>query len=294
MHVFVTGASGFIAGTTIPALIRGGHTVTGLARSEEGAAKVAALGAKPVIGKLEDLDILRREAAAADATIHLAFNHDWTNYAASTEVDKIAIAAMCDALVGTNKAFIGTSGLLAVSGKHPGTEDTPGAGPRSEAEVLVQGYVAKGVRAAVIRLAPTCHGKGDRGFIAMLRDGARKAGQAIYIGDGQNQWPACHRDDVGELYALAIDKATPGAMYHAAAELVTVKDLMSAISRGLALPLISGTPGPDYGFIGHLLHMDCEVSSDKTRKELDWEPKGVNVLDDIALGHYFEDTRPSM
>src|SRR5690242_2632663 len=110
MRVFVTGASGFIGVAVIKELRDHGHEVFGLARSDASEAAIKSLGGEALRGSLEDLEILRRGAAEADGVIHLAFIHDFSKFVENGQIDKRAIEAIGEVLVGTNKPFVVTSG----------------------------------------------------------------------------------------------------------------------------------------------------------------------------------------
>ncbi len=169
MRVFVTGATGFIGSAIVEELCGAGHQVLGLARSDAGAEALRSAGAEAHLGSLEDLESLQRGAAIADGVIHAAFNHDFSNFAASAEVDKRAIEAMTAALAGSNKPFVVTSGVLGLPAGRPGTEEdslAPGGPRKSEPAALAA--AEKGIRAMVIRLPPSVHGDGDHGFVPAL------------------------------------------------------------------------------------------------------------------------------
>lgn len=195
MRVFVTGASGHLGSAIVPELIAAGHDVVGLARSEEAATVVTALGATAHRGDLDDLDGLTKAAADSDGVIHLAFNHERMrsgDFAAAITADLAAVYAFGDALAGTGKALVAASGTLAVANLgRPGTEEDAGApGGRTDNENAVLGLAERGVRSSVVRIPPITHSILDRhGFARTLIAIAKRTGVAGYPGDGANRWP---------------------------------------------------------------------------------------------------------
>lgn len=297
MHIFVTGASGHIGSLVVRELLDNGHQVTGLARSDVSAGALTAAGAQFVRGTLDDLNVLAASAAAADGVIHLAFKHDFGDYAAAAETDLRAVEAIGAALAGSGKPFLNTSGtaMLAVGGAGAlGTEESvvDPSGARVASENATIARAGRGVRAAVVRLAPTVHGPTDHhGFIPTLIENARKTGQAIYIGDGANRWPAVHNADAARLYRLAVESAPAGARLHGAAEEgIAFGDIARAIGTQLGVPAVSVSPPEateQLGFIGWVASLDNPTSSELTQKLLGWTPEHATLLDDLAAGHYF-------
>ena len=293
MNVFVTGATGFIGSAVVPELLQAGHQVLGLARSEKAAAALAAAGAQVHRGALDDLDSLRRGAAAADGVIHLGFVHDFTDYAASAETDRRAIETLGDALAGTGRPLITTSGSLLVQAPgRPATEldePAPNAPRLSEATTLAQ--VAKGVRAAVVRLAPSVHGPGDGGFVPMLISSARRHGVAVYQGEGRNRWPGLHRLDAARLYRLALERGAAGARYHGVDEEgVEMRELMAVVGRHLGVPVVAKSPeeiGEYLGWLAYFAALDGPASNALTQQQLGWQPTQPGLLADLEAGHYF-------
>jgi nucleoside-diphosphate-sugar epimerase len=288
MRIFVTGASGFIGSAIVRELIGAGHHVLGLARSEAGANVVAAAGAQVHRGTLEDLDSLKRGAVEADAVIHAAFNHDFSNFAASCLADKVAIETLGAALSGSGRPLIVTSGLLGIATE----DDSPsGAIPRKSEETGLA-LAAKGVRAMVIRLPPSVHGDGDHGFVPALIRVAREKGFATYVGDGRNRWSAVHRLDAARLYRLALEKGKAGDRFHGVADAgIPTREIAEVIGRRLGVPAVSKFPEEAavlFGFIGHVLAMGGESSSARTREVLGWTPTEVGLITDLEKGSYFE------
>ncbi len=293
MRVFVTGATGFIGSAIVQELLGVGHRVLGLARSDAGAKLLAAAGADVHRGSLEDLDSLKRGAAAADGVIHTAFIHDFSDFAANAKVDALAIEAMTATLAGSGKPLLVTSGVLGLSSGRPGTEDdSPAESFPRKSEQAGLAAAAQGVRAMVIRLPPSVHGDGDHGFVPTLIKLAREKGFAIYVGEGKNRWPAVHRLDAAKVYRLALEKGASGAKFHGVAdEGIPVREIAEILGRHLRVPAVSKTPeeaGALLGFIGHVLAMDGSASSALTRERLGWQPTQPDLVGDLEHGSYFE------
>jgi nucleoside-diphosphate-sugar epimerase len=304
MRVFVTGASGHIGSLVVPELLEAGHEVTGLARSDQSAAALAAAGAKVHRGALDDTDGLRAGAAAADGAIHLAYNHgpmQAGNFTDAATLDLRAVQAMGAALDGSGKPFVITSGtlMLAMAGLgRPGTEaDTADTGepprPRVASENAAVALAGRGVRSSVIRLSPTVHGPADaHGFVPRLIAIARDTGVSAYVGDGSNRWPAVHELDAARLYRLALETAPAGSRLHGVGdEGVPFRDIAEAVGRHLNRPTVSipaEQADAHFGFLGALVMLDNPTSSTVTQQLLGWRPVHPGLIADLAERHYFE------
>ncbi|MBI1277716.1 MAG: NAD-dependent epimerase/dehydratase family protein [Anaerolineaceae bacterium] len=294
MKVFVTGASGFVGSAVVPELIAGGHQVVGLARSDKSAAAVTAQGAAVLRGSLDDLDGLRQGAEQADAVIHCAFIHDFSNFAASAEADRRAIETMGEALAGSNRPFIVTSGSGGLAPGRLATEDIIGEAPAAVAarvsEPLGLSFAARGVRVSIMRLPTSVHGKGDHGFVPYLINTARQKGVSAYIGEGANRWPAVHRVDAARLYRLALESAPAGTRLHPIGdEGVPTREIAEVIGRHLNLPVVS-IPADQamshFGFLGGIFQLDIPVSGKLTEERFDWHPTQPGLIADME-SHYF-------
>lgn len=292
MRIFITGAAGFIGTATTRELIANGHTVVGLARSDANAQALKELGATVHRGSLEDLDSLREGARQADGTIHLAFIHDFSRFAENGQIDKRAIDAMGEALEGTGKPFIVTSGTLLVAPGRTATEEdavVPGFPRVSETAGLA--FAARGVRAMAVRLPQVHGGDGKCGLVNWLLDIAREKGVSAYIGDGANRWSAAHRLDVARLYRLALENGLAGTSYHAVAdEGVTARDIAEIVGRQLDLPVVSIAPQQaqaHFGVMAMFAGMDGPASSALTQAWLGWKPTQIGMIADISRPGYF-------
>ncbi len=290
MRVFITGATGFIGLRLTRELIDAGHQVLGLARSDAGAKSLLAAGAQVHRGDLEDLESLRSGAAMSDGVIHLAFNHDFSQYAANCEADRRAIEALGSVLVGSDRPLIVTSGTAVVF--TPGrlaTEDDPptpsSAGiPRSASEEATDSMVSQGVRALAVRL-PQVHDRFKQGLVSPLIDVARQKGVSAYVGDGRNRWPAVHLLDAVRLYRLALEKGISGARYNAVGEQgVPLREIANAIGRRLNLPVVSKSPeeaADHFGWLGFFVGGDAPASSALTQERLGWHPSQTGLIADL-------------
>ncbi len=296
MRVFVTGATGWVGSAVIEELRGAGHTVVGLARSDAAAAALDAAGVAVHRGSLEDLDSLRAGAAAADAVVHTAFNHDFSRFAENGAAERSAIDALGSALAGTDRPLIVTSGVALVAPGRTVTEDDvrdPGAAhfPR-DAESPAAAAAARGVRVSVIRLSPSVHGAGEHhGFVPIVIGLAREHGVSAYVGDGDNRWPGVHRRDAARLYRLALERGAEHAVYHAVAdEGVPFREIAGVIGRRLNLPVVS-ISGDDvdkhFGWFAMFARVDAPASSAKTRQSLGWQPTEPALLDDVDSAAYF-------
>jgi nucleoside-diphosphate-sugar epimerase len=290
MRVFLTGATGFIGTEVIRDLIKAGHTVLGLARSEKGAAALAAAGVEVHRGDLEDLNSLRSGAAASDGVIHCGFVHDFSRFAEVCEIDRRAIETMGDALAGSDRPLVITSGTgmgMAAPGQ-PATEDhyNPNhPNPRAASELAAEAVAGRDVRVTVVRL-PQVHNTEKQGLVTPAIHLAREKGVAAYVGDGLNRWPAAHVLDAAPVYRLALEKGPNRARYHAVAEEgVTAKEIAEAIGRGLKIPVVSMSPeeaAGHFGWLGFFAGMDMPASSALTQQRLGWRPtQKAGMIDDL-------------
>jgi nucleoside-diphosphate-sugar epimerase len=291
MRVFVTGATGFVGSQVVKELITAGHKVLGLARSEAGLQTLAATGADAQRGVLEDAASLRSGAAASDAVVHLAFIHDFSKFQENCEIDQRAIEALGSVLAGSDRPLIVASGTagLAAPGQIATEDDVVPPNfplPRVSEQTALS---LKGVSASVMRL-PQVHDTMKQGLVTYLIAVAREKGLSAYVGEGRNRWAAAHVSDVARLYRLALEKHEAGAKYHAVAEEgVSMRDIAETIGRGLKVPVVSLSPekaAAHFGWLAMFAGADLVTSSEKTRKNLGWNPTGPELIADLQQMNY--------
>jgi nucleoside-diphosphate-sugar epimerase len=295
MRVFVTGATGFIGTVVVRDLIRAGHQVLGLARSEAGAKVLDGAGAQTHRGHLEDLESLRSGAAMSDGVIHLAFGHDFSKFKEMSENDRRAIETIGSALAGSDRPLVVTSGTLLVTPGQVATEDDPIPKDHPAPRVSEQtglSLVSRKVRASAVRL-PQVHDRDKAGLVSFLIAIAREKGVSAYVGDGNNRWSAVHRLDVPSVYRLALEKAPAGATYHAVGEEgVPLKQIAEAIGRGLKIPVVSMAreqAANHFGPLAMFVAMDGPASSSLTQQRLGWRPtQSTGLIADLDQFNEFK------
>lgn len=296
MHVFVTGASGWVGTAVVADLIAAGHTATGLVRSDHAASALAQSGGTVLRGTLDDLDVLTHGATTAEAVVHLANKHDWANPAEMNRAERAAVQALGDALVGTGRPLLIAS---AVAGVAPGalaseTDPSPAEGPesmRGGSENLALSYADRGVRALAARFAPSVHGHGDgRGFVGGLVRAMRTRGVSGFIGDGRQAWSAVGVADTARLIRLGIERAPAGTRLHAVAEEgIETRVIAQALALHFGVPTATVNPAEalaHFGPVGRFFGQDIRASSALTRDLLGWTPTAPTLLEDIAAGCY--------
>ena len=323
MKVFVTGATGFIGSAVVEELIGAGHSVTALARSEQASKIMSAKGVRPHPGNLDDVESLRGAVAAADGVIHLAFMHGLSQVPAmgrlrilfgglptgivsrflaiSAAADRRAIEVIGTALKGSGRPLVTTFGTIGLShdgfcAAKPATEDdepdplSPGTA-RARTEETVEALASLGVRATIVRLAPSVHGEGDTGFVPQLIRIAQKKGESAYIGDGRNRWPAVHRRDAARLFRLALENGAAGSRYHGVAEEgIPFRSIAEVIGRQLGVPVVSKSTREaqkQFSFLARFVASDNPSSSNRTCDQLGWTPVGPELLNDLTRSNYF-------
>ena len=289
----MTGATGFIGSAIVPELIKAGHQVLGLTRSDAGAQSLIAAGAEAHRGSLEDLESLRTGAAISNGVIHCAFIHDFSKFRENCEIDKRAIEALSSVLAGSDRPLIVSSGTAGVAA--PGqvaTEDRVVPKDLPFPRVSEQTALSlKGVSASVMRL-PQVHDTVKQGLVTYAIALAREKGVSAYVGDGRNRWAAAHVSDVARLYRLALEKHEAGAKYHAVAEEgVPARDIAESIGRGLKVPVVSLSPekaAAHFGWLAMFASLDMPASSAQTQQRLGWHPTGPGLIADLDKMRYFD------
>lgn len=297
MKVFLTGATGYIGSVIAEKLSAKGHKVTGLARNDESEKKLRERRMEILRGDLKDVESLKRGASEADATIHTAFIHDFSDYDGAVKTEMAAIAAFSEVLANTNKPFISTSGsaFLVDTKAAVADEDFPydTNSPffsRTESEQATLKLSQKGVRSVVLRLPLFVYGRGGSSFVPFMIEQAIQSGSANYIGDGGKRVSAVHVEDAADLYVLALETSTAKGLYNVSAETISLRELNEAIARLLnvkAKSISIEEAEKQFGAMVGFFSINNQLSSEKARRELVWRANANRTItDDIENGSY--------
>ena len=296
MRVFITGATGWVGSAVVRELVEDGHHVTGLVRSEQNSAALSSMGATPVMGSLDDLDLLRKGAAEADGVIHTAFGIDFTKFGEMSHQERQVIKLFGEIYEGSDRPIVATAGFLLQPRGETFTEamfpaPVDPAFPRAPEQSIMEA-INRGVRATVVRLPRSVHGRGERhGFVPMLAKVARDTGVSAYVGDGDNLWPSVHRLDAAHLFCLALQHNAQGGPFHAVAdEGVPYRLIAEAIGRQLGVParsLTSEEAAVHFGPLAMWVGGNGPASSQRTRERLSWKPKQAGLIADVDHPDYF-------
>ena len=288
MRVFVTGGTGTIGSPVVAELLGRGHTVIALARTDRSEDALKRAGAEVLRGGLADLEVLRAGAAQAEGVVSLAFTPNYDSaegLAAAIAEEGAALAALGDALIGSDRPIVTVSGTPWVTGRasteaDPLPLDGPVAGRARSVNALLS-LASRGVRATAVRMPRTVHNKGQGGFAGLLADQARRSGVAGYPSDGRQRWPAVHALDAASLFRIALESGAAGTAWHAVAdEGDAVCDIAAVIGRRLGLP-VESVPEETFGPFGSIFAMDQPASSAHTRAALGWRPDQPSLLQDL-------------
>lgn len=298
MNIFMTGATGYIGGSVAVRLVQLGHEVTALVRTDEGAASLVALGMTPVPGALDDAGTIAQACRSADAVVDTAD----ANHAG-------VVAAIVDALRGSGKAFLHTSGSGIVATRADGRlvetvydETTPVVPtlPRMQQRAAIDQAVfdaaREDVRAIVIRPSMIYGGgsgpRKESFQVPALIEQAKAQGIGLHIGPGENRWANVHIDDVVDLYVRALDRGAAGALYYAENGEEALKTIAEAISRmlgfgGRAREWLPEEAEAAQGVKAHTsFGSNSRVRARRSREELGWQPTGPSLLYEIESGWY--------
>ena len=293
MHIFAIGASGYIGSTIVARLQYQGHTISGLARTENTAKRLSQMGIQPIRGSIEDRAIIRQYASAADAVIYTAVEFSQ----AGLEAEYQAIEMLIDTLNGTDKTLIYTSGV-GVLGNYAGVtlnEDSryqpwPLIARRVDTEQALR-YAArhKQMQAFIVRPGMVYGGtQGGNGLDFYIKN-ALQLGFAPYLEDGLNRWPVVHIDDLVDLFLLLLFQKSsnlPSVFHAVTEEEVVLKQIAQAVAEHFTLgqgtqslndeqlQQVLGVEAPIFGINQHIERsraFDC----------LGWQVKQPSILEEI-------------
>ncbi|GAA5168452.1 MULTISPECIES: NAD-dependent epimerase/dehydratase family protein [Amycolatopsis] len=295
MKVFITGGTGYLGTVLVEHLVKAGHDVAGLARSDAGATRLHEAGATPVAGSLSDTAVLEGAAAAADAVVHAAVDYAMTDESAAVELAAVK-ALVAGAASGTvPKPFIFTSTALVYGFEDDRDTSEDAVLPevsaqpvKVAAERIVRGEA--GISGIVFR-AGLVFGRGGSPVVTGLIQSAQHTGTSIYVGHGENAWTPVHVDDLADLYVAAIERPVSGVYNVAGTVPFTFRALAGAIGDLTGKPVASvplEVAEQNFGPAARILTTTSRLDAAKARDTFGWSPAPRSLIDDVRSGSYAE------
>ena len=298
MKIFITGATGYIGGSVAVVMRDAGHEVHGLVRTEERARQAEAKEITPVMGDLDNAQVLVEAVTWANAVINCA-DSDHQN----------SVRVMLGAMEDTDKPFLHTSGTSIVGFPDQGElrdavydevspfTPSPGRITRVSINEEVAAAANRGIRTVV--LCPSLiYGEGlgvnkESMQIPWLLAVARKYGIAKHIGSGSNIWSNVHIRDVADLYSLALTKAPAGSFYFAENGENSMREVCEAINAMMgvgdspqSMSIAEAAQEWGEGAANHTMGSNSRVRAKRSRSELGWCPSGISLIEEIRSGCY--------
>jgi nucleoside-diphosphate-sugar epimerase len=297
MKIFLTGASGYVGSVVAEKLKGKGYKVVGLARSDESEKKLSERKIETLRGELHDFEALKRGAESADAVIHTAFSHNFSDYNDAVKLDREVIKTFGEALAQTNKPLIVTSSsaVLGDTRSNEADEDYPFGEnsprkERGESERDVLQLSSKGIRGIVLRLPLFVYGRSGSSFVPFVVNQAKAENSANYAEPGSQAVSAVHVEDAADLYLLALETSTAKGLYNVAAESVSMKEISEAVARLLdikAKSISTEKARAQFGKMFDFLSINNQLDAAKAKGNLRWTPNAYSsILDDIENGSY--------
>jgi nucleoside-diphosphate-sugar epimerase len=293
MKIFIIGATGYIGRAVTEAMLRAGHQVLALARSDEAAAQLSASEITVIRGDLADTEALREGLRQADGVVYLAARGSY----GPSPMDSAALETIIVDLAGSEKPLLLTSSLGVYAGIQASTvdEDTPlthtipAQAWRLGLEAQVLDAAERGVRSIVIRPAFVYGNGGWSPLLRSVLELARRSGEAIYSGEGTNILPVVHVADLADAYRRALGSAPARTILNVVGGSITGKDLALGISHatgqgGATVSLSQDKVHAVLGGSAAVVALDLKVSSFRATHMLSWTPREPSLLYELLHG----------
>lgn len=291
MHVFVTGASGYIGIKVIQALHEAGHTTTSLTRSDSARNRLASMGSRPLLGDIKDPKSWKNAVGSIDGAIHLAatFGKDMPEADAAALTGLLEVFERETLRTGKRCPLIYTGGvwLYGPVGDQTAVEGSSFVPPPEFAFMVEHRewlFQSPQISARVVHPAMVWGKTG--GVIADFLKQAKSGKAPTIAGSASTRWPLIHRADLARLYVSVLESGHDGDDYHGVAECgIQVGEIASAISRRFESPdpvaLPVDTVARKLGSLAACRAYDQTMDAPFTRSALSWLPEQPGILETV-------------